>query len=250
MFLPILRRSTHQLNYTFIQEYQGTYSFLDFRVWEHYNFHTDGAGARPDLIGESEAVGDRMVLKLKLLPAGEAPVIPSAVPRTRAQTLAATFDSDEDEEDVDFAPGEETEESSASEGEGDEAERELEMDSPPTTDSIDLLPEEEIPYQKNTAFSESSTPTLSFIGTSEPLAFSGTFTSSTHPSIMAERSIRGTVSRTPDGEVFWSYIIRYGGEDKWRMQGIQIGGARSRFGILGTWSTAEGDEMGPHGPFW
>lgn len=193
-----------------------------------------------------------MVLKLKLLPAGELPVIPSAVPRTRAQTLAATFNQDEEDEvdeedDDDFAPGEEIEESSASEGEEEEAGMELQMDSPPTNEINDS---EGMPDKKNPSVFETSTPTLSFIGTSEPLAFAGTFTSSTHPSVMAERSIRGSVSRTPEGEVFWSYIIRYGGEDKWKMQGIQIGGARSRFGILGTWSTAEGDERGPHGPFW
>ena len=35
----------------------GTYAFLDFRVWEHYNLHRR-KGYHPSLHGEGESVGD------------------------------------------------------------------------------------------------------------------------------------------------------------------------------------------------
>ena len=35
------------------------------------------------------------------------------------------------------------------------------------------------------------------------------------------------------------YVISYAGASRWMMQGVQVGGPRSKFGVIGTWSTAD-----------
>jgi hypothetical protein len=43
---------------------------------------------------------------------------------------------------------------------------------------------------------------------------------------------------TVDHDVRWQWVASYGsgGEDRWVMQGVQIGGTRSRAGIVGIWT--------------
>lgn len=53
---------------------------------------------------------------------------------------------------------------------------------------------------------------------------------------MAQRGfIRGVARVTLDDppEVRWTIIIRYGGEDRWRMEGVQVGGRGSKRGFFG-----------------
>lgn len=68
----------------------------------------------------------------------------------------------------------------------------------------------------------------------------------------ANSKIRGTVRQTPEGEIRWTSTYHatsseYGqadnglafsifhGEERWRSEGIQVGGLRSARGVLGNW---------------
>ncbi|KAH7127137.1 hypothetical protein B0J11DRAFT_295998 [Dendryphion nanum] len=69
----------------------------------------------------------------------------------------------------------------------------------------------------------------------------------------ASSRIRGQVRLTPEGEVHWTVIsIFSGGEERWRSEGIQVGGPNSKRGVTGTWFDKDYDPNGPVGPtaFW
>ena len=68
----------------------------------------------------------------------------------------------------------------------------------------------------------------------------------------ANSRIRGTVRTTPTGAVRWTSFSIYHGEERWRSEGVQIGGLRSARGIMGTWFDKDYDVHGPAGPtaFW
>ncbi|KAL8786641.1 MAG: hypothetical protein Q9213_002670 [Squamulea squamosa] len=68
----------------------------------------------------------------------------------------------------------------------------------------------------------------------------------------ANSKIRGTVRLTPEGEVRWTTFSVFHGEERWRSEGIQLGGVRAARGILGYWFDKDFDEYGPAGPtaFW
>ena len=63
--------------------------------------------------------------------------------------------------------------------------------------------------------------------------FSGTSTSPV-PS-----TVKGSARLSPDGQVRVTYVIAYGGTDRWRLEGIQIGGIGGRRGVLGIWTEAD-----------
>lgn len=46
---------------------------------------------------------------------------------------------------------------------------------------------------------------------------------------------RGTVRQTPEGEIRWTTFSIFHGEERWRSEGIQVGGIRSARGVLGNW---------------
>lgn len=48
-------------------------------------------------------------------------------------------------------------------------------------------------------------------------------------------SVRGMVQLTADDppEVRWTLVIRYAGEDRWRLEGVQVGGRGSKRGFFG-----------------
>lgn len=46
---------------------------------------------------------------------------------------------------------------------------------------------------------------------------------------------KGTVRLTKDGEVRWTTWSIFHGDERWRSEGIQIGGPRSARGVFGTW---------------
>ncbi|OAL30915.1 hypothetical protein AYO20_08500 [Fonsecaea nubica] len=61
--------------------------------------------------------------------------------------------------------------------------------------------------------------------------------------------VRGCASLVPGGrEVRWRYIINYGGQDQWQLEGVQPGGVRSG-GVFGLWTQCDHEENGPVGPF-
>ncbi|GAA5853787.1 hypothetical protein JCM8547_007449 [Rhodosporidiobolus lusitaniae] len=99
------------------QEWRGTYAFLHFPVWHHYNFHRSPHYA-PSLAEEHEAVGDCMALSLKLLPEGEWPAEIDG-PDLSHEAFDAQLAAD-DEQDGDFVlDGEVSDTSASSDSEGD-----------------------------------------------------------------------------------------------------------------------------------
>lgn len=51
----------------------------------------------------------------------------------------------------------------------------------------------------------------------------------------ASSFVKGNVQLTTDSppQVRWTMIIRYGGEDRWRVEGVQVGGRGSKRGFFG-----------------
>ena len=45
---------------------------------------------------------------------------------------------------------------------------------------------------------------------------------------------------------------KHSGEERWRSDGVQVGGLRARRGVVGTWFDKDFDAHGPAGPtaFW
>ncbi|GAA5928493.1 hypothetical protein JCM3775_000629 [Rhodotorula graminis] len=300
--------------------WRGTYAFLHWPTWHHFNRHRDGPP--PSLAHEHEAVGDPMVLRLELLPDGEWPPEIDQ-PDLSAEGLAEEDGDDDDDEDwgQGGSEGSSTEGSSdddeqpyfattggepvavddagrvASVGlevtpptslpdEGDERDKgrldasatTLDPDDPPLspeqlaalaapralgplpaaphTAASAAYPPPDLTFRPSSSPPSSSTafPPLAFHGTSLPrLGFAGTFTNAPPSAATrrpSDRSIRGTVSLTPEGHVRWQYVIRYSGVDQWAMNGVQVGGPGSRYGVLGVWTSADRADEGPCGPFW
>jgi len=46
---------------------------------------------------------------------------------------------------------------------------------------------------------------------------------------------RGIVRQTPEGQIRWTTFSIFHGEERWRSEGIQVGGLRSARGVLGNW---------------
>ncbi|ELQ37673.1 hypothetical protein OOU_Y34scaffold00584g6 [Pyricularia oryzae Y34] len=65
-------------------------------------------------------------------------------------------------------------------------------------------------------------------------------------------TIKGKVRFTPDGEVRWTTISVFAGQERWSSEGIQIGGPKSAKCIVGNWFDVNHDPTGPVGPsaFW
>ncbi|CAK3927571.1 hypothetical protein DOTSEDRAFT_46814 [Lecanosticta acicola] len=68
----------------------------------------------------------------------------------------------------------------------------------------------------------------------------------------ANSRIRGSVRQTPEGEIRWTSFSIFHGEERWRSEGVQVGGIKSARGILGNWFDKDYDLHGPAGPtaFW
>ena len=49
------------------------------------------------------------------------------------------------------------------------------------------------------------------------------------------RIVAGTVRYTPEGEIRWTTISVFSGEERWKSEGIQVGGPGSARGVLGNW---------------
>ncbi|GAA5955338.1 hypothetical protein JCM21900_005775 [Sporobolomyces salmonicolor] len=280
-------------------EWRGSYAFLDYRTYVHFNLHRSRTSI-PTLAEETEAVGDCMSLKLRLLDEGEELTPPLEAfgerrnDRVRGGRRPVGLDDSDDEEDEDFDIGGALD-SDASSSSDEDLESDLNtfitsrpsraarnLATPPTSPPSDPPTGEEsssigplpAPPPCSSSFSSTASlsrlpastfPKLSFTGTSvplhlrsqpqPPLNFTGTFTHShAHAQQhLRDRSIRGTVEVNEEGDVVWRYVIRYGGMDQWAMTGVQPGGPRSKYGVLGTWTCADreaADDDGPNGPFW
>jgi hypothetical protein len=51
----------------------------------------------------------------------------------------------------------------------------------------------------------------------------------------ADAGIRGRVCVTPEGEVRWTSYSVFHGEERWKSEGVQVGGIRSARGVVGNW---------------
>lgn len=51
----------------------------------------------------------------------------------------------------------------------------------------------------------------------------------------ANSDIRGTVRMTPEGEVRWTTFSIFDGQERWRSEGVQVGGVGSARGVVGNW---------------
>jgi len=63
-------------------------------------------------------------------------------------------------------------------------------------------------------------------------------------------TMNGRVSMTVDNQVQWHYVSGDQGNAIWSCEGIQVGGLRSSYGVLGSWTTIFHDADDPVGPFW
>ncbi|KAK7218511.1 hypothetical protein V2G26_006514 [Clonostachys chloroleuca] len=65
-------------------------------------------------------------------------------------------------------------------------------------------------------------------------------------------TLSGSVRMTEEGEVKWSSVSAFDGQERWRSEGVQIGGVQSARGVVGTWFDSDYDIHGPVGPtaFW
>lgn len=74
----------------------------------------------------------------------------------------------------------------------------------------------------------------------------------THPSGAPHSTVRGVVQLTADDppQVRWTVVIRYTGADRWKIEGVQVGGRGSKRGFFGVWTDAEKEEHSPNGPTW
>jgi len=57
---------------------------------------------------------------------------------------------------------------------------------------------------------------------------------------------------TPHGEVRWTTYSVFQGEERWKSEGIQVGGPGAARGVMGNWFEKDYDTHGPAGPtaFW
>ncbi|KAI0754793.1 hypothetical protein C8Q80DRAFT_1141147 [Daedaleopsis nitida] len=69
-------------------------------------------------------------------------------------------------------------------------------------------------------------------------------------SIDGNATIVGFVKVTPDGHIRWHFTSGEHGNAIWSSEGVQVGNVRSKFGVLGSWTTVLHERFDPVGPFW
>ncbi|KJA14492.1 hypothetical protein HYPSUDRAFT_49120 [Hypholoma sublateritium FD-334 SS-4] len=63
-------------------------------------------------------------------------------------------------------------------------------------------------------------------------------------------TMTGSVKMTADNQIEWQFVSGEVGSTIWSSSGIQVGGLRSSFGVLGSWTTIFHEDDDPIGPFW
>ncbi|PIL22716.1 hypothetical protein GSI_15409 [Ganoderma sinense ZZ0214-1] len=91
---------------------------------------------------------------------------------------------------------------------------------------------------------------LSVLGTEEDPDHPGRPRINFGGSIDGNAVIVGYVKVTPDDQIHWHFTSGEQGNSIWSSEGIQVGNVRSRFGVLGSWTTVAHDRHDPVGPFW
>jgi hypothetical protein len=77
-----------------------------------------------------------------------------------------------------------------------------------TINSVSHLSPSLIPIHASSSSPAAPLPTLVFTGESSHYA--------------TDTEVRGRVSLTPDNQVRWTFIIAYGGQDRWTLEGVQV----------------------------
>ena len=92
-------------------------------------------------------------------------------------------------------------------------------------------PTETLPEIKSDIPTSSLLPPIKFHGSSEQHSGMHALQGNGSPSSF----VRGVVQLTADNppQVRWTLVIRYGGEDRWRLECVQVGGRGSRRGFFG-----------------
>jgi len=68
--------------------------------------------------------------------------------------------------------------------------------------------------------------------------------------IQGEARMLGSIRVTLDGNIRWHFESGEPGNAVWSSEGVQIGGVRSSFGVIGVWTTVQHEAHDPVGPFW
>lgn len=96
--------------------------------------------------------------------------------------------------------------------------------------------------QRQQRAAEALEPVSTHLPTSDllpPIRFHGSSVqqngSTTYPTQSPASFVRGVVQLTADDppQVRWTLVIRYGGEDRWRLECVQVGGRGSKRGFFG-----------------
>ncbi|KAK4701089.1 hypothetical protein P7C70_g5149, partial [Phenoliferia sp. Uapishka_3] len=165
-------------------------------------------------------------------------------------------DSDEEDEDDESFRGSEGGDGDESEASGSDDSMDNEEDTSEITDvdapPLSPAPTSPRPMQEKSpspsparspSSPKSSSSRLNFSGTSQPLSFNGVF--GNNPANGAggtpARTIHGTVKKTKEGFVHWTFVICYSNGPQWLMHGVQIGGVKSGYGIIGSWEASKGN---------
>ena len=103
----------------------------------------------------------------------------------------------------------------------------LEIDRP-----TDKRPDEDLPIIETGIPTSDLLPAIRFHGSSQQHDGIHALHGSTNGQFTF---IRGVVQLTADNppQVRWTLVIRYGGEDRWRLECVQVGGRGSRRGFFG-----------------
>ncbi|KAI9460482.1 hypothetical protein BJY52DRAFT_1148041 [Lactarius psammicola] len=64
------------------------------------------------------------------------------------------------------------------------------------------------------------------------------------------QTMNGRIEMTPDEHLRWKWVCGEGGQSVWSCDGVQVGGVRSSYGVLGSWTTVFHDHHDPVGPLW
>jgi len=67
---------------------------------------------------------------------------------------------------------------------------------------------------------------------------------------LMDKSFVGWVCCTSDDQIRWHLEYGYNNHLTWSSSGVQVGGVRSSFGVLGGWTTINHGPLAPVGPFW
>ncbi|KII86844.1 hypothetical protein PLICRDRAFT_164215 [Plicaturopsis crispa FD-325 SS-3] len=68
--------------------------------------------------------------------------------------------------------------------------------------------------------------------------------------MMGHSTMFGWVKMTPDDQVRWHFVAGQAGNAIWSCEGVQVGGVRSPFGVIGAWTTVFHHIQDPVGPLW